>query len=178
MKNKLKVMLIAILSMVALTGCSSVSPSKVVESYFNEIKLGENADVENYLSDAANSAEKNIDSEAEEDPVMNEAIKLYLEKLNVKTISENIDGENAKVEVEVSGLNFGKLIIEVLQESIASMFSGSEVADSEISTSFLEKVKISEVESRKGEVNLSKSDKEWKINVDDNLMSLVFGSME
>lgn len=178
MRNKVRLMLIAMLSMFVITGCSSVSPTKVVEAYFSEIKSGENADVEKYLSEAANSAENDSDVEVEEDPKMNEAIAMYLEKLDAKCISENIDGENATVDVEIKGLNFGKIIVEVLQESISNLFSGSQVDDSEISTSFLEKVSTGEVESRTGKVNLSKADKEWKINVDDDLMSLIFGSME
>lgn len=178
MKNKIKIILMAVLSMVVVTGCSSTSPTQVVESYFNEIKSGENADIEKYLLDAVNQSGTDETSSTEEDPAMDEAIKLYLEKLDVKSVSEKIDGESATVEVEVTGLSFGKMILEVLEESLNDMFSGTEIDDSEMSNSILEKVKSYETETRKGKVNLTKTDKEWKINIDDSLMSLVFGNVE
>ena len=38
MKNKLKIMIVALLSMVIVTGCGTKSPTEVVNDYFNEIK--------------------------------------------------------------------------------------------------------------------------------------------
>lgn len=177
MKNRIKLVLIIALSMIALVGCKGESPTNVVESYFKEIKAGENADVAKYMLDNIENS-KDADSSKESDPKMEETIKIYLSKLDAKVISEKIDGENATVEVELTGLNFGKIMVEVLQENLADMFGGNEAAADNLDNDFLEKVKTSKVETRKGKVNLTKEDKGWKIKQDNDLNSLIFGSVE
>ena len=103
-------------------------------------------------------------------------MKLYLSKLDAKVLSENIDKDKATVEVELSGLNFSNIILEIVQESISNVFSGVEMSDEDMSNSILEKVKSGKVETRTGNITLSKVDKEWKINTDDeSFMGLIFG---
>ncbi len=178
MKNKLKIMIVALLSMVIVTGCGSKSPTEVVNDYFNEIKKGENAEVTEYLLENIESTEDSTESndETSQDPKIEEAMKLYLSKLDAKVLSENIDKDKATVEVELSGLNFSNIILEILQESISNVFSGVEMSDEDMSNSILEKVKSGKVETRTGNITLSKVDKEWKINTDDeSFMGLIFG---
>lgn len=185
MKNKIKLVLMVVLSMVVLTACGGDSPTKVVESYFKEIKAGENTDVAKYMLDsienkenAKENAKENENTNETADPKMEEAIKLYFSKLDAKVISEKIDGNNATVEVEMKGLNFGKIMIEVFQDNLSAMFGGDEKAGENMSEDFLAKVKGGKVETRKGKVNLTKSDNGWKIKQDNDLISLVFGSAE
>lgn len=180
MKNKLKIMMMAILSIFILTGCGTKSPTEVVNSYFDEIKKGENAEVTEYLLESVESEEDSTDSdENQADPKMEEAMKLYLSKIDAKVLSENIEKDKATVEVEVSGLNFSNIILEVLQESLSSAFSGVEMSDEEISNSVLEKVKSGKIETRTGTVTLSKDEKEWKINTEDeSFMGLIFGKAQ
>lgn len=181
MKNKLKIMIVALLSMVIVTGCGTKSPTEVVNDYFNEIKKGENAEVTEYLLENIESTEDSTEStesndETSQDPKIEEAMKLYLSKLDAKVLSENIDKDKATVEVELSGLNFSNIILEILQESISNVFSGVEMSDEDMSNSILEKVKSGKVETRTGNITLSKVDKEWKINTDDeSFMGLIFG---
>ena len=40
MKNKLKIMMMVVLSMFIVTGCATTSPTEVVNNYFEEIKKG------------------------------------------------------------------------------------------------------------------------------------------
>ena len=181
MKNKLKIMIVALLSMVIVTGCGTKSPTEVVNDYFNEIKKGENAEVTEYLLENIESTEDSTEStesndETSQDPKIEEAMKLYLSKLDAKVLSENIDKDKATVEVELSGLNFSNIILEIVQESISNVFSGVEMSDEDMSNSILEKVKSGKVETRTGNITLSKVDKEWKINTDDeSFMGLIFG---
>ncbi len=83
MKNKIKLMLMVVLSMAVLTACGGYSPIKVVEFYFKEIKDGENTDVTKYMLDSFENKENTKDN-AKEDPNMDEALKLYLSKLDTK----------------------------------------------------------------------------------------------
>lgn len=178
MKNKLKIMIVALLSMVIVTGCGTKSPTEVVNDYFNEIKKGENAEVTEYLLENIESKEDSTESndETSQDPKIEEAMKLYLSKLDAKVLSENIDKDKATVEVELSGLNFSNIILEIVQESISNVFSGVEMSDEDMSNSILEKVKSGKVETRTGNITLSKVDKEWKINTnDESFMGLIFG---
>lgn len=177
MKNKLKVFMVSLLAMIALTGCMLNSPSEVVNNYFDEIKKGENAQVTEYLLDSIKTEENNGDKEEiTVNPKVEEAMKIYISKLNVKVLSEKIDKDKATVDVEVSGFNFANIILDVIQENLANAFSGVQITEDYISNSILEKVKTGKVETRTGTITLSKVDKEWKINTDDeSFMGLIFG---
>ncbi len=225
MKNKLKMMITVALSMVIVTGCGAKSPTEVVNSYFEEIKKGENAQVTEYILENVESIEENttnseevkedskmeeamkiylskldakvlseeIDGdkasveveikenttnseEVKEDSKMEEAMKIYLSKLDAKVLSEEIDGDKASVEVEITGLNFSNIILEILGETLSNAFSGIETTEEDTSNSVLEKVKNGKVETRTGNVTLSKVDKVWKIeSEDESFMGLVLG---
>lgn len=179
--KKLKMMLMIVLAMAIVTGCKAKSPTEVVDFYFSEIKKGENADLTNYLLESVESQSGDTEAkeEVEENPKMEEAMKIYLSKLNVKVLSEKIDGDNATVEVEASGLNFSNIIMEILQESLANAFNGVEITDEYMSNSVLEKVNSGKEETRTGTISLSKVDKEWKINTEDeSFMGLILGKAQ
>lgn len=108
---------------------------------------------------------------------MDESLKLYLSKIDAKAISEEVDGDNATVEVELNGPNFANMMMEIIQESLEAAFSGEEMDEDYMSKSLLEKVKSSENEVRTGKINLTKEDKSWKIKSDDNVMSLMLGEI-
>lgn len=178
MKNKLKMMITVALSMVIVTGCGAKSPTEVVNSYFEEIKKGENAQVTEYILENVESIEENTTNseEVKEDSKMEEAMKIYLSKLDAKVLSEEIDGDKASVEVEITGLNFSNIILEILGETLSNAFSGIETTEEDTSNSVLEKVKNGKVETRTGTVTLSKVDKVWKIeSEDESFMGLVLG---
>lgn len=86
--KKLKIMLMIVLSMVIAIGCTSKSPTDVVNTYFSEIKNGENADLAKYLLESVDSQDKDTENkeETKEDPKMEDAMKTYLSKLNVKVL--------------------------------------------------------------------------------------------
>lgn len=179
--KKLKMILMIVLSMVVVTGCGSKSPTEVVDYYFSEIKKGENSDITKYLLESTDSeSEKTEGEEANElDPKMEEAMNIYLSKLNAKVLSEKIDGDKATVEVEVTGLSFTDIMLEVLQESLANAFSGTEMTDEQMSNSVLEKVKSGKEETRTGNITLSKVDKEWKIDTEDeSFIGLMLGKVK
>lgn len=179
MKSKLKLLLVSILAMVVVTGCSGKSPSKVVEEYFTEVKKGQSADVSQYILDSEEEDEEETNTEEEkEDPIMEEAISIYLSKIEVKVLSETIEEDRATVEVEFTGLNMANMFLEIVQDSFESLFSGVEMTDAEMSRNFLEKVESGKIETRKGKLNLTKVDKTWKIDTDDDYNALIFGSAE
>lgn len=81
-------------------------------------------------------------------------MELYVSQINVKVLSEDIKEDKATVEVEYTGYN------------------------TDMSRSFLENLKAGKVETRKGKLNLTKVDKAWKIDIDDDYNALIFGGAE
>ena len=65
MKNKLKIMMMVVLSMFIVTGCATTSPTEVVNNYFEEIKKGENAEVTEYLLESLESTDAGTESDDE-----------------------------------------------------------------------------------------------------------------
>lgn len=183
MRKKLVVLITAILSLsIMLVGCKSESPTDVVNSYFEQLKNGESEQASEFIEDAISQSEEETSDQTKEeteetDEIMEEALKLYLSKIDVKVLSEEIDGDNATVEVELNGPNFANMMMEVIEEALADAFSGEEVDDDYMSKSFLEKVKSSKNEVRTGKVNLTKEDKEWKIKSDDDVANLMLGKL-
>lgn len=175
MKNKLKLMVMILISMVVLAGCGSKSPSEVVDIYFKEVKKGENSDLEKYVFE---NMDKNKKSEENKNPKMEEALNEYMSKIDVKVIKEEIKDDKASVDVELTGPNFANITMELLQESLANAFNGVEVKSDDMSNTILEKVKSGKIETRKGKINLTKVDKEWKIKNDEDSMSLILGKSD
>ncbi|MGX4599566.1 hypothetical protein [Faecalimicrobium sp. JNUCC 81] len=175
MNNKLKLIIMMIGTIFMITGCTSESPSDVVDNYFNELKKGENAKVSEQFINSVNQAESN---ETKESKDMIEAFSIYMSKLDAKELSEKIDGDKASVEIELSGLSLGKIMLEVIQGSLENMFSAEENTSENIGKAFLDKTKLAKLETRTGVINLAKIDGKWKINEDQDLTTLIFGNME
>lgn len=178
MKKKIGILVVIILSLsMVLVGCSSKSPSDVVDEYFTELKNGNSDQSDKFIESAIYETEDETSGVEETDEIMEDALKLYISKIDAKVLSEEVDGDKATVEVEINGPNFSNIMMEVIGGSLSDAFSGQELGDDYISTSFLEKVKESKSEVRTGKVNLKKENKEWKMNSDDNILSLVLGKL-
>ena len=183
MRKKLVVLITIILSLsMMLVGCKIESPTDVVNSYFTQLKNGDSEQANEFIENAISQSEEETSDQTKEeteetDEIMEEAFKLYLSKIDVKVLSEEVDGDNAAVEVEINGPNFSNMMMEVIQEALADAFSGKEMDDDYMSRSFLEKVKSSKNEVRTGKVNLTKEDKQWKIKSDDDVTNLMLGKV-
>ncbi|WP_018591313.1 DUF4878 domain-containing protein [Terrisporobacter glycolicus] len=175
MSKKLSVLMAAILSLsMMLVGCKSESPTDVVNTYFTQLKKGDSEEASKFIEETISETEEETGDKAAKEKT-DEALKIYLSKMDAKVLSEKVDGDNATVEVELSSLNFGNMLIEVMQEGLADAFSGKEVDDDYMSKSLLEKVKSGKVETRTGKVNLTKKDKVWTIKSDDDILTLMLG---
>ena len=121
MRKKLAILIITILSLgMILVGCKSKTPTEVVNAYFTELKNGDSEQAAEFIE----SNTSQTDEADESDKVMEEALKLYLSKIDAKVLSEEISGDNATVEVEINGPNFSIIMGEVIDKSLADAFSG------------------------------------------------------
>lgn len=177
MKNKLKLIMMAMIAVFVSVGCASESPTDVVNNYFDEIKKGSNAQVSELFMNSLDTNKEGKKNE-EESAELNEAMKIYFSKINVEVLSESVENDSASVEVELTGLNFAKITLGVLEESLSNMFEVQENTSENLDSEFLAKTKSATEETRKGTINLTKVDGKWKIEQDLSLTNLMFGSVE
>lgn len=184
MKNKLKLIIVTVIMSMVLVGCGAKSPTKVVDEYFTQIQKGENADVKGLLDEAIKEQEQSkVDSEKETSPELDKAMSNVMSKIAAKSISETINEDTAIVEVELSGVSFAEVFTEYLKESfgviMSAAFNGEDTESEEFQTKIearlIELLNSAEIKEKNGKVNLKKVDKEWKIQLDDDLTSLLLG---
>ncbi|MEG1480818.1 hypothetical protein [Clostridium sp.] len=165
-----------------LTGCGTENPKSVVETYFKEIKAGDE-NKNDLVNEVINKTSDNIDEDSFSKET-EEALSNLMKKTEYKINDEKIDGYIATVNVTVNGANIFKIITDTINQSmgkaVESMFSGKEMSDEELKKALdsclLENINSAKLEERTGNVTLDKSDKEWKIKENDELSELVLGA--
>ena len=188
--KKLALILAMMLSIVLLYGCGGKAPTAVVNEYFEKIKSGD-TDVQQLFSMIEEEADKveEADENSESDNLSEEVQNKLLEKVKEITYtvnSETIDGDNAKVNVTVKGMDLNIVIGKVMQEAfsfaLTQAFSGTEMTEEEsdayynsLFSNYLDEVTYSD---RTLDIELTKVDKEWKISEDSIITKLLFGMDE
>lgn len=169
--------LILILAMVMLVGCKKENPSEVVIDYFNEIKLGNNIEINEYITEVLINQS---DNEVSVDSIKNydEFENLVCTKIDINILSENIKNDTAIVKVKLSGINVSNIILETLEQGIVNAFKGEQTTCEEIESIIIEKAKTSKVESRVGSIFLKRVDNKWQIDCDDEIIILIMGRIE
>ena len=81
MRKTLAILIITILSLgMILVGCKSKTPTEVVNAYFTELKNGDSEQAAEFIE----SNTSQTDEADETDKVMEEALKLYLSKIQYR----------------------------------------------------------------------------------------------
>lgn len=187
MKNlkKLAVILVFLLSTVSLYGCGGNSPTDVVNEYFKKVKSGD-SDIQNLFTmveeDAKQENEEALDNESFSEETQNKLLE-KMKEITYTVNSETIDGDNAKVNVTVKGMDFNIVLGKAMQEAFSYLFtqafSGIEMTDeqsdayfNELINKHLDEVTYSE---RTEDVELTKVDKDWKIKEGSAISKLLLG---
>lgn len=181
--KKLALVLVLMLSTVSLYGCGKATPTDVVNEYFQKVQKGD-TDLEKLIVrvEEEKETEENIESDNFSEETQNKLLE-KVKGITYKVNSETIDGDSAKVNVTVKGMDlnivFGKVIQEAFSFALTQAFSGIEMSDEEsdayfdsLLNKYLDEVTYSE---RTLDVNLTKVDNEWKIQEDDVLSKLILG---
>ncbi len=182
--KKLALVLVLMLSTVSLYGCGKQSPTDVVNEYFQKIQNGE-GDVNDLFAKVEESekeTEDNIDNSNLSEETQNKLLE-KMKGITYKVNGETIDGDSAKVNATVKGLDlnvvFGKVIQEAFNYSLAQVFSGNEMSEEESNAyydslliKYLDEVTYSE---RTSDIELTKVDGEWKIKEDKSILKLLLG---
>ena len=181
MKKKIWILTTLVLSVpMLMMGCSTESPTDVVNNYFTEVKdvkSDESGDlIESTISLTKEHAQDDSDDSKTED--LTKSLEMFISKVDAKVLSEKVDGEKATVKVKVTGPNYEDLLQAVIEDSITDAFDGKEINSEYLGSNLLKKVKESKSETRTGQINLVKSDGAWKIKSEDDVMNLVLGQSE
>ena len=181
MKKKIWILTTLVLSVpMLMMGCSTQSPTDVVNNYFTEVKdvkSDESGDlIESTISLTKEHAQDDSDDSKSED--LTKSLEMFISKVDAKVLSEKVDGEKATVKVKITGPNYEDLLQAVIEDSITDAFDGKEINSEYLGSNLLKKVKESKSETRTGQINLVKSDGAWKIKSEDDVMNLVLGQSE
>ena len=181
MKKKIWILTTLVLSVpMLMMGCSTESPTDVVNNYFTEVKdvkSDESGDlIESTISLTKEHAQDDSDDSKTED--LTKSLEMFISKVDAKVLSEKVDGEKATVKVKVTGPNYEDLLQAVIEDSLTDAFDGKEINSEYLGSNLLKKVKESKSETRTGQINLVKSDGAWKIKSEDDVMNLVLGQSE
>ena len=181
MKKKIWILTTLVLSVpMLMMGCSTESPTDVVNNYFTEVKdvkSDESGDlIESTISLTKEHAQDDSDDSKTED--LTKSLEMFISKVDAKVLSEKVDGEKATVKVKVTGPNYEDLLQAVIEDSLTDAFDGKEINSEYLGSNLLKKVKESKSETRTGKINLVKSDGAWKIKSEDDVMNLVLGQSE
>ena len=181
MKKKIWILTTLVLSVpMLMMGCSTQSPTDVVNNYFTEVKdvkSDESGDlIESTISLTKEHAQDDSDDSKTED--LTKSLEMFISKVDAKVLSEKVDGEKSTVKVKVTGPNYEDLLQAVIEDSLTDAFDGKEINSEYLGSNLLKKVKESKSETRTGKINLVKSDGAWKIKSEDDVMNLVLGQSE
>src|SRR5690606_8447919 len=110
--------LVLMLSIGVLYGCKASTPTDTANKYFEKVKNGD-ADVQNLFTMSEESDKKANDS-LKADTFSEDTQKKLLDKLkgiDYKVNSESVEGDTAKVNVTVKGMDLNVVLGKVMQEA-------------------------------------------------------------
>lgn len=184
--KRLGSILISGILLIGLIGCGSQKPSAVVTEYLNEVKKGDTGRSNELLKGSMEESEKEL---AAVDDYSEEITKLLsdsLKKLNFKINNETINGDKAVVNVTINGDNISMAMTEAIMKSFGllfeSAFTNPDMSEEEsnkiMNDAMIESFKNVTLDERTGDLTLTKVDKEWTLESDDELYKLVLGEVK
>lgn len=165
-----------------IVGCSTNSPTDTVKAYLDGIKKGDQEKTTALLSQSIE--QEKLEDIEQVDIEDYEFYDKYVEAMKTMTYtinSEEINGEEATINVTVDAPNLGIILKDFMQKIFGDMLvaslSGIEYTEEELMekydevlTESLENVKNTE---RTGNISLKIEEGEWKLQENDSLIKLL-----
>lgn len=178
----MKKLIYAFISLFLLVGCSNISntPTKQVEGFFNKYQILDNEVLED-LDKVINENQKFNDTNKE---AYREVIKKQYKNMTYKIKEETIDGDNAVVTVEITVLDFGKIIREAedYKNNHIDEFQdeSSNYDDNKYASYLISRLKEAKEKVKYTlDINLTKLNKKWKIDgIDSDTEDKILGIYE
>lgn len=182
--KKISIVMTLMISVTTFYGCKSevTSISDVVKTYLDGIKNADEKTISASLNENISTLLNN--GEIQKESIQNDSYKKLvseIQKITYTINSENIDGDKATVNVKINGPDIADVIAKSIQKtfksSLSQAFSDAEVTEEEqdklyndIMLECLNEVKFT---NRTGDITLEKSDNEWKIADENQLIKLI-----
>ena len=182
MKKKiyLPIALIMLILIFTFINYSIKSPSKVVDTYFQNIKSGTSNVITLSMFSSIDSLSSDSDTKKVTDSLINS-----LSKLDIEVLDESITGDSATVTVEAKGLSLYTTLNEVYDSLKAEEFLKKlqAMTEDESETYFtsllLENISNSQIEERTVNLNLTKVNGKWQLDeTDESLQEVLWGINE
>lgn len=187
MRRGISLILSTILCLTFLVGCGGGvdnSPKGVVTEYLEKVKTGDSSGLNTLLSvQLEEELGEDLTSDENVESDMDSEMADMLKEVQYKIMSENIEGDTAKVEVSINNYNFTNIFVGFLynymSEVINTSFSGEEFSDEDadkLANDILEKeFKEAKQETRVEILTLKKENDIWKIEQDEAFVKLMIG---
>lgn len=164
---------IAIIAILTAMIVTSSDPKKSVEGLLTNLKAGDFAKAQEYLSgDEASLTDVSTDQEAQ---------KALFSKLAWKVKKVNQESDKATVEVEITNKdfqtvvnNYAKKVVSAAKEAIGNG-STANISEQDFQSYFVDELKNDQIQTTTvtKTINVVKTDKKWKVVSDDALVSAI-----
>lgn len=157
------ILVLIALAAALIAGCSAAGPKpdQVVTDFLKAIKAGDYAAADKFV---VSGSSWNFSAQTQSEPAM---IRAILDRLTYRVLNSSTNGNFASVEVELTAVNLGPIVGEVMAQMMSLALSG--VSDTELQkqadTALLDKIKspTAAMLTSKVTVPLTKVDGKWLI---------------
>ena len=181
-KNILIYIVTIILILVVIAGIAfSVlrsTPETTVDRLLKNLKNGNFQEISEYINSDLEQLQQNMSIGGQE--LDEEAYKLIFEKLEWKINKEEINGDNAAVEVEVTNKDFQVILTNYTQKLISAAFTGTTLGEEQYKTYLMDELRNESVATRTTTqtINLVKVDGNWQVVINDTFMNLLLPGLQ
>lgn len=182
--KKISIAMVLMISVTTFYGCKKevTSTSDAVKTYLDGIKNVDEKTISTSLNETISTLLNG--EEMEKESIQNDSYKKLvseMQKITYTINSENIDGDKATVNVKINGPDIAAVITKSIKKmfnsSLSQAFSDDEMTEedqdklyNDIMLECLNEVKFT---NRTGDITLEKSDNEWKIADENQLIKLL-----
>lgn len=154
------------------------SPARVLEQMLRDLKTGNFQQVQQYVDykELADIPALGTEEENTEDGVISENDKLFYEDLqwSIKNIEKN--GNEAKIELEITNKNYKTIFQNYTKKVIQKLFNNESTSEEEMEKYLMEEFKNENIDqiTTTQTVTVQKQDGKWKVVVDENLRNAIY----
>lgn len=154
------------------------SPARVLEQCLRDLKAGNFEQAQQYVDykELVDIPALGAGEESAEDEAISENDKLFYEDLqwSIKNIEQN--GDEAKIEVEITNKNYKTIFQNYTKKVIQKLFNNESTSTEEMEQYLIEEFKNENVGqiTTTQIITVQKQDGKWKVVVDENLRNAIY----
>lgn len=171
------VIILLVIALIALAVLNA-RPQKAVDNLLNDLKTGNFQEVNKYVNSDSENLGESLSIGGQE--LDQEAFKLIFEKLEWKINKEEVNGNDAAVEVEVTNKDFQVILTNYTQKLIGAAFTGTTLGEEQYKTYLMDELRNESVTTKTTTqtINLVKVDGKWKVVTNDTFVNLLLPGLQ